>query len=155
MSYKNGKKALTFCLPITKFQKKSDGVSWLFSFFFLRHLLPLISHYIKWQFINNLIFFKTNSRFLDSMYFSMVTISTVGFGDMPWRSQDYYKKSVFFLMLSISAFLFAMGTFTSTISEVSHVFVSTRKMKQNKKQDRSVKKKLERTWRYCVSLYNI
>ena len=69
------------------------------------------------------------NRFLDSVYFVIVSISTVGFGDIPWKSQKCYNKSIFILILTIATVIFAMGTFASTITEINLLITAHHKKK--------------------------
>ena len=72
------------------------------------------------------------NRFLDSIYFVIVSISTVGFGDIPWKSQKCYNKSIFILILTIGTVIFAMGAFASTITEINLLITAHQKKKVKK-----------------------
>lgn len=72
--------------------------------------------------------------FLDSLYFGMVTISTVGFGDFNWSSESCYRVGFHFLMLSMICFVFSMGTFASSITQIT-ALISTYSKGGRKRQE--------------------
>ncbi|XP_066935430.1 potassium channel subfamily K member 15-like [Clytia hemisphaerica] len=77
------------------------------------------------------IYVDENKRFFDSMYYSMMTISTVGFGDFYWSSEDCFNKGFHYLLLSSFCFLFSMGTFASTLTQVNKLICDLTTKKPN------------------------
>ena len=62
-------------------------------------------------------------RYLNSMYFAMATVSTVGFGDFSWSSEDCFNAGFHYLVISAMLFLFSMGVFASSITTINEMFV--------------------------------
>ena len=77
---------------------------------------------------------SNNRTFLDSLYFGMVTISTVGFGDFSWSSEQCYRVGLHFLIFSMIAFVFSMGTFASSITQISSLVAAYSKRGIKKQQ---------------------
>ncbi|XP_066935429.1 potassium channel subfamily K member 3-like [Clytia hemisphaerica] len=97
---------------------------------------------------------SSKRSFLDSMYWSMVTISTVGFGDFYWSSEEYFNAGIHYLVLVVFCFLFAMGTFASTITQVCELIGDYSKRTYQKQMSKRKTKKLERSLRENKSFAN-
>ena len=88
----------------------------------------------------------SSGRFINSAYYSMVTISTVGFGDYPWKSEEFLDAGFVYLLLSMFLFLFSLGTFAASITQVNKLLTETstknikRKLLQKKNRTRPEKK---------------
>ena len=77
------------------------------------------------------------------MYWSMVTISTVGFGDFYWSSEEHLNAGIHYLLLVIFCFQFAMGTFASTITQVCELVAEYSKRTIEKQRSKRKSKKKE------------
>ena len=84
----------------------------------------------------------SSGRFINSAYYSMVTISTVGFGDYPWKSEEFLDASFVYLLSSMFLFLFSLGTFAASITQVNKLLTET--ATKNIKQKLLQKKKITR-----------
>lgn len=82
-----------------------------------------------------------DDRFINSAYYSMVTISTVGFGDYPWKSEEFLNAGFMYWILSMFLFLFSLGTFAASISQVNKFITETSSKKVKEKLLKMKKKR--------------
>ena len=80
-------------------------------------------------------------RFLNSMYYSMVSISTVGFGDFPFITEDFYEAGIVYWICCLVIFVFSLGMFTASIGQVNKIFIKT---STGKMKIRFLKKKMNK-----------
>ena len=95
-------------------------------------ILQLILTILLWLMLAALdwaVYKDQGRRYFDSMYFVMMTISTVGFGDFSYSCLDNFNAGFYYLLLSAFCFLFSMGTFTSSISQLNQVIIDFSKHK--------------------------
>jgi len=78
-------------------------------------------------------------RYLDSLYFAMATVSTVGFGDFSWSSEDCFNAGFQYLIISSTVFLFSMGVFASAITTINEMFIDFSKVEAISKEPEIVK----------------
>jgi len=88
---------------------------------------------------------KGNRRYLDCIYFAMITISTVGFGDMWWSAEKYWDVGPHYLLINMTVFLFSMGIFASTITVVNSIMMryTNQRLAKAKMKIKSIKRKEE------------
>ena len=58
------------------------------------------------------------------MYFTFVTLTTIGFGDFNYEFMKYAEKPYFFLVLAI-IFLLGLGLVASVVSSMAEILSST------------------------------
>lgn len=69
--------------------------------------------------------------FIDSVYFVLISLTTVGFGDIPYTVEKYLNKPLIFI-LAFTIFFYGMAVMTSVITSFSEV-INVKKGKKTRK----------------------
>lgn len=76
--------------------------------------------------------FLADLKFVDALYMTIITISTVGFGEVIPLAPEARLFTVFLILMSVTVFGYALSVFTETL--VSGQFIQQLKMKRVQKQ---------------------
>lgn len=76
--------------------------------------------------------FLADLKFVDALYMTIITMSTVGFGEVIPLAPEARLFTVFLILMSVAVFGYALSVFTETL--VSGQFIQQLKMKKVQKQ---------------------
>ena len=65
-----------------------------------------------------------NYNYLDAVYFTFVTLRTIGFGDFNYSFRKHVEKP-YFLLVVANIFLLGLGLVASVVSSVAEILLST------------------------------
>ena len=65
-----------------------------------------------------------NYNYLDAVYFTFVTLTTIGFGDFNYEFWKYVEKPYFFLVVAF-IFLLGLGLVASVVTSMAEILLST------------------------------
>ena len=71
-----------------------------------------------------------NYSYLDAVYFTFVTLTTIGFGDFNYNFRKHAEKPYFFLVVAI-IFLLGLGLVASVVASAVEVLLTTEQTEIN------------------------